>query len=92
MFPKEEQEGRFWRHISKEGTKYLSGLCPLGRNKIKERMKGAFKLLGIERWDELWSHSLRAHFTTKIANDSSISDAERLASCRHSNVQTNAKY
>ena len=92
LFPASEQDGRFWRRISKCGNRYLGVTCPLGRNTIKKRIRGAFKLLGIERWDNLWSHSLRAQFATKIANDNNISDAERLASCRHSNVQTNAKY
>jgi hypothetical protein len=62
---------------------------PLGLNKIKELMAMGAVILGIS--NNFRAHSLRAVGVTKLANDSSISDAEHChAAC--SSVSANKAY
>lgn len=63
---------------------------PLGLNKIKELMAMGAAILGISK--NFRAHSLRAVGVTKLANDSSISDAERCRAARHSSVSANKAY
>jgi hypothetical protein len=63
---------------------------PLGLNKIKELMAMGAAILGISK--NFRAHSLRAVGVTKLANDSSISDAELCRTACHASVSANKAY
>ena len=48
--------------------------------------------MGLADWQNFQPHSLRALFTTRLSNDKSVNDQERMVSCRHTSVAANAIY
>jgi hypothetical protein len=63
---------------------------PLGMNSIRNLMASGAAILGIS--PNFRPHSLRAVGVTKLANNSSISDAERCRAARHATVNVNRAY
>lgn len=59
---------------------------PLGRNTILKGFKAGAVILGLPNPQMFSPHSLRAYFVTSLANDSGVSDQERIADSRHSSV------
>jgi hypothetical protein len=47
---------------------------------------------GVSNPDTLWPHALRAHFTTKLANDMGVSMKETMAAARHTTAEASAMY
>jgi hypothetical protein len=64
---------------------------PLGINKITALMVEGARILGIPH-NNFRPHALRAVGITNLANNSSISDAERCRAACHSTVNTNRVY
>jgi hypothetical protein len=64
---------------------------PLGINKITALMVEGARILGIPH-NNFRPHALRAVGITNLANNSSISDAERCRAARHSTVNANRVY
>jgi hypothetical protein len=81
-------EANFRRHGNLTSIFYPN--TPLGMNKLKDIMVQGAKILGIK--PNFKPHALRAVGVTKLANDSSISDAERCRAARHSTVNASKCY
>lgn len=54
--------------------------------------KEGARILGLKNPSDFYPHSLRSEFITRLANDPSVNDAERMRSSRHSSVQASAVY
>ena len=82
--------GQFYLRIRRDGN----GFCdsPLGKSKIRDMMRDAFKILEISNWKTLHPHALRGHFITTLANDKSVSLTETMAAARHTSVSASAAY
>ena len=65
---------------------------PLGRNTILKVFKAGAVILGLPNPETFSPHSLRAYFVTSLANDSGVSDQERMTASRHSSVAASAIY
>lgn len=81
-------ESNFRRHGNLTSIFYPN--TPLGMNKLKDLMIQGAKILGIK--PNFKPHALRAVGVTKLANDSSISDAERCRAARHATVNASKCY
>jgi hypothetical protein len=81
-------ESNFRRHGHLTSMFYAN--TPLGINKLKDLMAQGAKIMGIPPNFRL--HALRAVGVTKLANDSSISDAERCRAARHTTVNASRAY
>ena len=81
---------RLYLRISKDGKTFVN--APLGEKTIRSRFVKAFSVCGISNPDTLWPHALRAHFTTKLANDMGVSMKETMAAARHSTAEASAMY
>ena len=54
--------------------------------------KAGAVILGLPNPEMFSPHSLRAYFVTSLANDSGVSDQERMTASRHSSVAASAIY
>ena len=90
-FPPECRTGRFYKRLLSHGRSF-SLQQVIGRETVKKMIREGYAILGIARWATLRPHCLRQHFTSILANDKSINDAEKLAACRHNSIKTNQKY
>ena len=54
--------------------------------------KEGARILGLKNPNDFYPHCLRAEFITRLANDGSVNDEERMRSARHSTVQASAAY
>ena len=54
--------------------------------------KAGAVILGLPNPEMFSPHSLRAYFVTSLANDSGVSDQERMSASRHSSVAASAIY
>ena len=88
--PKDHKTRRFYRRLSKDKRSFIDS--PLGKKKIRESFKSGFSRLGVSNPEKLWPHSLRAHFTTTLANDASVSMKEAMAATRHNSLSVNSVY
>ena len=87
----DDRTGRFYRKVNAKKNGFTK--CqPIGKDMATKMMREGFQILGIKRWDSLKPHALRSHFASILANDPSINDSEKLATCRHRSLKTNQKY
>ena len=54
--------------------------------------KEGARILGLKNPSDFYPHSLRLEFITRLANDSSVNDEERMRSARHNSVQASEVY
>ena len=54
--------------------------------------KEGARILGLKNPNDFYPHCLQAEFITRLANDGSVNDEERMRSARHSTVQASAAY
>lgn len=48
--------------------------------------------MGLKNPNDFYPHCLRSEFITRLANDGSVNDEERMRSARHSTVQASVAY
>ena len=60
--------------------------------KIRDRMRQAFKRMGIINWEKLHPHVLRGIFITRMANSSKVNLTETMVASRHNSVSASAVY
>ena len=54
--------------------------------------KEGARILGLKNPNDFYPHCLRSEFITRLANNRSVNDKERMRSARHSTVQASAAY
>ena len=87
---KDEGKDRLYRRISVDGKRFVN--CPLGKDKVRNKFKQAFKFLGISNWDTLRPHALRGFFVIMMVNNPNVSLKECMGASRHVSVSANAAY
>ena len=87
---KDEGKNRLYRRISVDGKRFVN--CPLGKDKVRNKFKQAFKFLGISNWDTLRPHALRGFFVIMMVNNPNVSLKECMGAARHVSVSANAAY
>ena len=73
-----------------DGKRFVN--CPLGKDKVRNKFKQAFKFLGISNWDTLRPHALRGFFVIMMVNNPNVSLKECMGAARHVSVSANAAY
>ena len=64
----------------------------LGKTKIKELFEDGAKILGLDKPEDFYPHSLRAMFITDLANDPNVSNKELLSSACHASISSSIAY
>jgi len=82
--------GRFYLRIKADGSTFCN-MC-LGKTKVRDMIRDAFREMDISNWKTLRPHALRSHFITILANDPSVSLAETMSAARHTSVSASANY
>ena len=88
--PAHIKTNRLYLRISKNGKSFVN--APLGEKSIRSRFVKAYSVCGVSNPESLWPHALRAHFTTKLANDMGVSIKETMAAARHTTAEASAMY
>lgn len=84
------KKNRFYLRPKKDGKEFMSAV--IGHNTIREMMKDAAEILGIDQKDFKGGQAWRALFITTMVNDSRVSTAEAMKSARHNSVAANKNY
>ena len=89
--PPSSKTNRFYRRVSSNGQSFCVN-AHLGKAKIRDRMRQAFKRMGILNWEKLHPHVLRGIFITRMANSSKVNLTETMVASRHNSVSASAVY
>ena len=89
--PDSKMTNRWYRRVSKDGSSFLANQV-LGKEKVRDLFRQAFKKMGVSNWETLCMHSLCAVFITKLANDPSVNLKEVMHYSCHTSVSASATY
>ena len=76
-FPLEERKGCLYRKVKSDKSGYCKSAV-IGKHTITKKIRDVYRICGIRHWAKLHPHALRNYFITLLANDDSISKAERI--------------